>query len=67
MTARLANNYRGRAALVATRLVPEDLELLDRIRETKELSRAEFIRYAIKTALDAEEATTRASKASQAA
>ena len=51
----LSDGYTGEAPSVAARLVPSDLGRLDRARQVLGLTRAEFIRVALKRALDEQE------------
>jgi len=50
----LSDGYTGKAPTVAARLVPSDLEDLDRVRQARGQTRAQFIRYAVRLAVASE-------------
>jgi hypothetical protein len=56
MSRPVGDSYTGPATVVSTRLGgPEDVERLDRARQALGLTRAEYIRAVLKSALDATE------------
>jgi predicted DNA-binding protein len=57
---RLADTYPGQAPFVSARLIPNELERLNRIAQATGVTRSQFIRLAVQAALDAAEASTAA-------
>jgi len=54
---RLADGYPGKAPFVSARVVPDDIERLNRAARAGGITRSEFLRRALKAALDAAEPT----------
>jgi Ribbon-helix-helix protein, copG family len=47
----LATGYTGEAPMIGSRVEPGDLEQVDRIRQARGQTRAEFLRAAVKAAI----------------
>ena len=56
----LADTYPGKAPFVSARLIPDDIERLNRAARASGITRSAFIRLAVQVALDAAEASTTA-------
>jgi hypothetical protein len=54
----LSDGYTGEAPTIAARVLPSDLARMDRARQALGLNRAEYLRHALRTALDADEAVS---------
>ena len=55
MSRPVGDSYIGPATVLSTRADPEDVERLDRARQSLGLTRAQYIRAVLKSALDATE------------